>query len=259
MLKRLISTSMAMFLAASMAGGCVDNYISHMIAYNLAPDDSCDYAQAKPGDEITFFGQGKLDLTYLQAKLDEDDPDEFLYKMPLYVMNLQVYNYILNNAREDTAKTNSMDVRLERIKMSYTWIAGRELLVGDEFALALESSPHEEYMAGLISAAGALDDPGSMLLPPISVIPYLLGSRLSGLATLTDDVLNQVVLRVGVKLIGRTLGGTRVETDEFQYPITFCSDCLGLSQCVAATQAGTAQWSCTPGQDSYSCTEVEGS
>ncbi len=253
MYRRLIPTVMVILFVAVSAGGCVDNDMSIRIAYNLAPDDSCQYQIGDIGEVTTYFARGMLDLNYLEQVLLLDDPG-----IPLYRMTLGVYNFLLNNADDDIGRLNSMDVRLEKIRMSYKWILGREQLVNDPFAMQIEAQPVEVHIAGYIGASGGVDDPGTLIFP-ISAIPYAVGNNLdaSVLASLDENTLDQVTLRVGITLIGRTLGEVRVETAEFHYPISFCHDCITNPDPAVCPTGTEPVDGCVRGQDYFICVPSE--
>ena len=225
---------LAAFLVLVLAvGGCVDNDRSLTIIKVLAPSssDGCAYDV----DSI-FYTSGRLDLAF--PVFDGE---------PFSDMAVQVRNALPPiSSGQSAGNLYAHDIQMERIEISYSFEQGRELVEGLAPALLLlEDQKSQLLMSGTFFAE--TDD---NIIFDIFVIQSQVGALLYALGEEAD----QVILGVSIRLIGSTLGGDRIESNEFLFPIKLCWGCLSAAICPDGSFRG-----CLPGQDAVDgeCLVVE--
>lgn len=211
------------------AGGCLDNDRSLTIIQNLALDEEC---EVQSGNAGSFLAAGTLDLAY---------PD--FGGFPSYLMTIEVRNALPQIGSCTTGNLNPNDIQLDRMEVSYFFEQGREGLTDN--MLLLEQQPLVLPIAGTYLAESAEN-----VLAFIPVIPPQVGSRLYPLGQAAKDV----IIGVNVRIIGTTLAGDRVESNDFLFPVYLCWNCLTGAICPDGSFPG-----CLPGQDGVTgeCSDIE--
>jgi len=119
-----------------------------------------------------------------------------------------------------------------------------QLFPGGQALLFIEDQKVNSPTSGVVYAAEKIDDPGRTMSYVIAVPGPLIGSNL---VSMTEAYVDSLVLGVKIRVIGTTLGGSRVESNEFVFPIYFC---WGCHEC----PPNTTYASCNPGADGeYYC------
>jgi hypothetical protein len=231
---RVLVGTLALVLVG-MGTGCVDNGKSLVIAFNVAPDDSCKFT-VQTGTQYIYYPSGELDV---KASL-------------VYWLTPQIENYLPSNLNTSEKDLNTMSVQVERAEVRYTWLVGRSIIESYPDLIAIESQdPFIAPISGVVSAADDTGEPGKMLTS-IPLLSAQAGDSISqlGASDLFDDLYN-VVLGARVRVYGHTLGGTPVRSGEFVYPLYFCSGCTVGYMCCAGTATETLAIFCIAGQDSH--------
>ncbi len=200
----------AAFLVGVVFVSCVDNDRSLVIMFAVFPDEETCELEVQSGTETRYSSYGTLDLNHPSFEGE-----------PYFRIGAQVHNFILRNP-SDTEGGNNINVMLKRIDVSYSWIAGRELLQNNPTALEVEDLEHSMPMGGTVSGAENLGSPGRAVFSA-TVIPGEVGRLLQ---TLDPALLDAMVLSVNFQLVGETTGGSVIKSNRFRYPLHLCSDCL---------------------------------
>lgn len=225
------------------AGGCDSGNFNMVIMFAISPDADCEHPPQEfgPGSDAEFLAGGLMDLGHPKYA----DPN----LAPYYDAWLQVHNYTMFDGDDDVGRINSRDVMLQTVELSYSWIRNDALVAGAgyEALRALESEDISLPISGVVAAASAWDSPGVAVMP-ISLFPHNIGNSLTLLTDFAGDLDNLplLVLGVTIRVVGSTLGGTRVESFPIQYPINFCVGCLTGLVCPDGV---TPMPFCIPGQD----------
>jgi hypothetical protein len=145
-------------------------------------------------------------------------------------------------------------------------LKGADITLQDAYAQNLDlggnPNPFSTIGSGFVNPAGGTD-PGLGAIF-VDVIPAALAASVEG------GVQGSGLVLAKIKVFGETLGGQKVESGEYLYPIQICRGCLvnypastntgtvGSFSCVAPAQA-TESSVCQPGQDQVvPCTECAG-
>ncbi len=240
---RVIRAGLVSLLAAALLAGtpgCIDNAKSLVIVAAVplvASEDSC-AAQVQDEESFLYQPSGLLDLNY-----------PGFGGQPRYFLHVQVHNYMLNNSSDENQTINANDVQLESFEVRFKWLMGRELLEdaatfpAGQGLLLIEDQKVEIPTSGIVGAAADTGSPGQTIAQVLAIPPALVGSTLT---TMTESYVDSLVLGARIKVIGKTLGGSRIESNEFVYPIYFC---WGCHQC----PSGMTYAACLGGQDGFSC------
>ena len=225
-MKKAIMLSLVMSLALGVfLGGCVDNDRSLTIEYTLQADKDCvvESADGTVWDYGLF--SGSLDLAH-----------PFFAGEPRYYLSLQVRNNLPAEPTTcPTCGTNNYDVQIDRIEVRYSFEKGREIVEGLAPSLLLL-----EDQAEMLPAGGSMPAEGLTVIAGIPVISPQVGALLYSLGEEAD----QVVLGVSVKIIGTTLGGQRIESNDYMLRLYLCWAGLRLASCSDGSYPG-----CFPGQE----------
>ncbi|HOX45743.1 MAG TPA: hypothetical protein PK668_19240 [Myxococcota bacterium] len=237
-----LGTLVTLIALALLAGACDNANFNMVIMYAVAPDaDTCDHQIQDSESEFRFLSHGMIDLGHPIYGLPDVVPNYYIW--------MQVHNYTQNNGDDEVGRINSRDVMLQTVEVSYAWIRNESLLASDPYQLlrALEDEDVSIPMSGMVGAAASPDEPGRLLLGT-GIIPHHLGSRLVTLADFANDPdnLSQLVLGANIRVVGTTLGGTRVESTPLLFPIYFCFGCVSGGVC---SDGVTPMEGCVPGQD----------
>ena len=167
-------------------------------------------------------------------------------------MYIQIHNYMLTTADGENAIAEAHNVLIDRFEVRYKWLQGRELLE-DPVAfpagpglLLLEEQKISSPSSGYVGAASDADQPGITTSIVQAIPPSLVGSNLVNIG---EGFVDSLVLGVRVKIIGKTSGGDRVESNEFLYPIYFCWGCHSCpaGMCYGACKLGADdEYFCVP-------------
>jgi hypothetical protein len=218
--KRPIRIPLVLVLPALLLAACDSIDFSLVIHDNLAPEEGCSWVLPS-GDEYQFIKAGVLDLAYPGFALGVGAPS--------YYLHLLIYNYLLPDLNADSGRLNSRAIMLQSFEIDYTWLRGYdEIAALNSAALEGLTSQHVSVpMAHVIGSADDSGEPGKALLG-LNVLPASEGRMLDDLAMLQGalEALDRIYLGVEVRAVGTTLGGTRVESMPFVYPISFCFNCL---------------------------------
>ncbi len=214
-------TLLAGFLVLALAvGGCVENDRSLTVIKVLIPDGDCVYAV-----DDYFRSSGLLDLAFPGYSGE-----------PYYALGVQVRNALPPVPSCETGNLYAHDIQLERVEIRYSFPQGREVVEGMAPALLLLEDQESQL---LISGTFGAETTENILA--FTAIQSQVGALLFALGEDAD----QVVLGINIKLIGSTLGGDRIESNEFLYPISLCWGCLTDFACEDGSYPA-----CLPGQDS---------
>ncbi len=215
----LLAGSLVLVLALAV-GGCVDNDRSLTVIKVLIPDDECVYTV----DEY-FRSSGLLDLAFPGYGGE-----------PYYALGVQVRNALPPVPSCETGNLYAHDIQLERVEIRYSFPQGREVVEGMAPALLLLEDQESQLL--ISGTFGAETDENILAFTAIQ-------SQVGALLFSLGEDADQVVLGINIKLIGSTLGGDRIESNEFLYPINLCWGCLTDFACEDGSYPA-----CLPGQDS---------
>jgi hypothetical protein len=194
MLKRIWGHGVALLVAAGLAASaCADNdgsvFVVGVIAPPIPANGVCTYTIAPTGP---FLSAGTVDLGFTNS----------------YTPTVLLGNQLVarGNAQESRVETNR--IQLQGSVVRITDAAGAEL---------------RSYT---VAAAGILDPasgttPGYGSTTTVLVDPDTAQTLRSQLTPGTTRT-----LLTYTKFFGQTLGGTHIESGEYQYPITVCVGCL---------------------------------
>lgn len=233
--------------------GCVDNDVSLFI-YNVqgaklvqSEEENVYYCVWDSGDEPAPCQRGLLDVANSYwTSTPEGSPFLTLYFF--------VVNGLPTNVDVTRGQLNTHDVRVERVEARYRWLGDRETIEKDTnlaplLALEQSSAVAVQFVAeNLLPAAAADGTSFSIGLLQARVIPAEIGSVLA--QTMQGQpvaTLAKIALGVQVRLIGSTTGGQHVESADFSFPVSICSECL-------EDASGNPLLGCFPGQDPYTTT-----
>ncbi len=216
--------------AATLLGpvGCIDNDKSLVIMYNVVPDDEC---------------ISQIDPEYIRTRgfLDISHPWFGAPPEPIYYFFPQIHNFMPTNLSTCNYELDAMAIQLKKATVSYRWLIGRDALesLGLTNLLALEDGEFDIWLSGIVEAADTGGSPGQFVTH-LRLIPPEVGTLLVDLG----DEAENYVLGVHITIKGTTLGGVDIQSNEFVYPIEFCSGCL------TRTCPDGSYPACNPGQDS---------
>ncbi len=235
MLKRIWGHGIVALIAAGLiATACADNdgsvFVVGVLAPPIAANGVCTYTIAASGP---FLSGGTVDLAFTNS-----------YQPTMLLGNQLVAR---GNAQESRVETNR--VQLQGSVVRITDAAGTEL---------------RSYT---VAAAGILDPasgttPGYGSTSTILLDPDTAASLRTQLANAPGTTRT---LLTYTKFFGQTLGGTHIESGEYQYPITACFGCLvtfpagsadtsqTLPNCLGTSggSSGNLVTPCTLGQDQF--------
>ncbi|HUU02059.1 MAG TPA: hypothetical protein VM425_11495 [Myxococcota bacterium] len=254
-----------MMMVATVGGvvGCVDNDKSLVISFASPLSDTDCLAQIQTGGSFVYISRGLLDIGH---------PAFGGY--PQYSSSFQMENRLVANANEDIGELEANDIQLRKGMVSYEWLDGRDVLEAPENAvspvLMLENQVEvDTYISGLVGA-GSGDSPG-VIVTSIRLVSPQVGSSLMLLQNIVNPVdLDRVVLGLHLRIEGETLGGRDVESNDFVFPISFCSGCLGTGTSACKDENGAdildingnpIYPGCRPGQDTnadLTCADITG-
>jgi len=242
MTKALLTALVVMTLAS--IPGCIENGKSLVIVASVIPEMSTSTGgstactvNVQSEDKFDYLPSGLLDLNFPGFS-----------GQPHYNLYVQIHNYILSSANADNLTNNANDVQLVRFEVRYKWLSGRELLEdtvnfpAGQGLLFIEDQKVVSPTSGIIPAAGDIGDPGKTTSKVVAIPKDLIGSNLVNIG---EEYVDSLVLGARVKVIGKTLGGSRIESNEFTFPIYFC---WGCQACLDGTYVA-----CDDGQDLFSC------
>ncbi|MBW2701032.1 MAG: hypothetical protein JRF33_09455 [Deltaproteobacteria bacterium] len=216
-------TLLAGFLVLALAvGGCVENDRSFTIIKVLIPDaaSECDYTV-----DDYFRSSGLMDLSFPGYGGEA-----------FYALGVQVRNALPPVPSCETGNLYAHDIQLERVEIRYSFPQGRDEVERlAPAALLLEDQESQLLISGTFGA----ETEENILV--FIAIQSQVGAQLYSLGESADDV----TLGVSIRLIGSTLGGDRIESNEFLYPIRLCWGCLTDFACADGSYPA-----CLPGQDS---------
>jgi hypothetical protein len=221
-----------------LANGCVDNDRSLMIVFNVGPTEDCEYKVQESGTSQIYVPTGFLDLSLNNV----------------YWLEPQIENYMPNNYNMGTKDLNSMTVQLEGAEVTYTWLAGRDIIEAYPTLLALENADPYIYYFNSVVSASSQSEPGKTLAE-IGLFSGEVGDLIATNMGSSAD-LRQVALGARVRVFGHTLGGTSVRSNEFVYPVYFCYQCINIYCCPGTTDLTLREF-CILGQPYHktcSCT-----
>ncbi|MBN2494823.1 MAG: hypothetical protein JXR96_09560 [Deltaproteobacteria bacterium] len=207
-------------------GGCVDNNRSLTIMGNKMVDDSCSMTEF-------YLLSGLLDLDYTGFCYSAGDCE------PYYQTSLIIRNAMQETEDCDTCNLHTWDVMVEGIELHYRFVEGRDFASADVQAI---EDWEDELPLSVVFEAGSSENK----ILGVVVLPGAVGEQLR----LLQERANDVVIGSSMRLVGSTLGGSRIESNEFTFPIRLCWGCLNVT-CPAGVEP-----KCYPGQDSpQSCSE----
>jgi hypothetical protein len=239
-MKNACGSLLVVVLAAGLAG-CISNDRSLQVVHNSFRTEGCDGFAS----ENSFRAEGLLDLAGGGR----------------YVMVPLLKNFMYNSKAGV-----SMSVNLQQARISYEWLEGRELLEDPQWAsvtsslVLIEDQEVTVPMSGRVEAASGVDEPSKTWIDVEVVHSSDIGKSLAALTrTSVAFPLDRLYFGVHLTVEGETVGGTGISSNEFVYPIRFCSGCLAteifdnVAQYVCcvhttSTEDNTAP-SCYPGQD----------
>ena len=227
-------------LALSVAlgvAGCVENERSFIIAFVAPLEANCDTPKPSSGTNFSYQPNGLIDLNFAAFS-----------GQPTYSFFIEVHNYIQTNENEQQGRLNSARITVEWIHLRYRWLVGRELLEqpGLEGLGILEDLEVKIPYAVVIEGTDSYDEPTRTIISVQDAIPSDVGTTLTALGS--NDA-HKAVLGVEVKLVGHLGDGSRIESDDFIFPVEFCWGCH-------VCPAGFVYTACNPGQDNAICVEV---
>jgi len=223
--------------------GCVDNDKSLVIAFAAPLDEDCS-PSVQDSDNFNYVPYGLLDLTHPSFG-----------GHPEYYMYPQVHNYLYPTSNPDIGQMEANDIQMRKGVVTYEWLQGRAVVEGNAStaSLMLLEDDLVEVVTNLSSAvvgAGDGDEPGQMV-NMVRLVTRQVGGQLILLTNLADLELDKVVLGAHVRLVGETLGGRTVTSNDFVFPIEFCVGCLGNDDTACRDPDGNIIYypGCHPGQD----------
>jgi hypothetical protein len=218
------------------ASGCADNESSLFVRAVMVVEPPDCTVSADPSS--TVLGSGTMDVALTDT----------------YRAALLVGNQLVNRGSRDQLRTETSRISLR----------GAEVHV--------ESAGGTELDAFTVDGSGFVD-PGTSADPGYGLmfVPLIPPSTASSLINAADTYVGRVVT-VRVKVFGRTLGGTEIESNELYFTISICSGCLvsyplsadnqttpGVYDCwvdPSQTSSGASTLPCWPGQDfAIECTD----
>lgn len=207
---------------------CVDNNRSFVIMFAVPPNDSCEY-EFQEMDSASMLSYGRLDLAFIPYN-----------GSPSYWMKIQVHNNLLNNSSTGSSTSDTMAIQLDTIRVTYRWLQGADVIARNHTDLAVIETgpPFDSPVSGIVGSAADLETPGRLLIGLVAV-PTRVGKSLMSLQA---DA-TYVVLGAQIQIIGRTLGGMRMESNTFTFPIYLYN---GATHCPAGSYPA-----CIPGQDDF--------
>ena len=225
-------------LCALAAPGCADNDSMLFVEGVLAVEATDCVAKAESG--ALMRAAGTLDLSLRKG----------------YRAAFLVGSQLTQRGSREQLRTETARLVLKGADITLQDAYARDLALGGN------PNPFSTIGSGFVNPAGGTD-PGLGVIF-VDVIP----------ATLVDSVAAAVqgsgLVLAKVKVFGETLGGQKIESGEYLYPIQICSGCLvsyptstntgqiGSFTCTAPAQATTSSV-CALGQDQVvPCTECAG-
>jgi hypothetical protein len=230
-------------LLAAFATGCVDNDRTLVVVFATPLDDQCQ-ARVQTGGDYIYLPYGTLDLGH---PYHNDEPEYYLYP--------QVHNYLQTNYNIDIGELDSMTIQVEKATVTYEWLSGREEVLeasADLAPLLMLENDFEvtTYLSATISPSGDSGDPGQ-LVTVVRLITRDVGNLLTILQSQTARNLSKLTLGAHLRIEGHTLGGRKIVSNDFVFPIEFCWGCLSAA-CLDENGNVIGYPACRPGQDSNS-------
>lgn len=199
-LRRVAAGLMLLGTSSIFAPACAENESSLFVRGVMAPEATSCLFPAPSGDAIQLFA-GSLDLAVASV----------------YTAGLIVGNQLVRRGDEDKIRTETSRIELYAADVTILG-SNQEVLQRSDGGEAAFETP----ITGFI-------DPGSGTEPNYGVAGVLLID--SGTAEQLRGELGAGGFRdllVTIVVRGRTLGGTELESGEFQFPITVCVNCLAI-------------------------------
>jgi hypothetical protein len=215
-------------LLVGLGNGCVDNDKSLVIVYNVAPSSQCQF-EVQTGTTVIYIPYGVLDLTANH----------------IYMLTPQIENFMPNSTNKTEKDINTLDVQVQRAEITYRWLVGRDIASTYDGLADLETQdPFVAPISGVVSAADSSGEPGKM----VTILPLFSSQVQQSLSHLSADDAADVVLGVRVRVFGQTTGGSPIKSNEFIYPLRFCTGCTIKQVCCAGTTNEKEEVFCIPGQ-----------
>ncbi|MFZ5895924.1 MAG: hypothetical protein ACOY0T_33015 [Myxococcota bacterium] len=220
------------------APGCADNESMLFVEGVLAVEATDCVAKAESG--ALMRAGGTLDLALRNG----------------YRAALLVGSQLTQRGSRERLRTETARLQLEGADITLQDAYAQDLNLGNS------PNPFSTIGSGFVNPSTGTD-PGLGVIF-VDIIPAALSAAIEGAVQGSGLVLAKV------KVFGTTLGGQKVESGEYQFPIQICRGCLinyptstntgavGSFSCVAPTQATTSSV-CLLGQDQVvPCTECAG-
>lgn len=176
---------------------------------------------------------------------------------PVGVMDLLMTNrYIMFpsifNAMESSLTVSGQTAETGGLEMNSIVLSGARISYDIEGLLGGYDGSDTDLPSSVFSPTSGTLEPGDYSTVTLDVIPPYIGNILD--KDLAFDTLNSAgTMIVHVSIEGRMLDGTKLQSNEFLFPITICRGCL-LYYNVLPTQCCRgifeAPDACVPGQDS---------
>lgn len=218
--------------------GCADND-SMLFVEGVLAIEATDCV-AKPESGALMRAAGTLDLSLRSG----------------YRAALLVGSQLTQRGSREQLRTESARLALKGADITLQDAYARDLVLGDS------PNPFSTIGSGFVNPAGGTD-PGLGVIF-VDVIPAAL------VPAVASAVQGSGLVLAKIKVFGETLGGQKIESGEYLYPIQICSGCLvsyptstntgtlGTFTCTAPAQA-TESTVCAIGQDQVvPCTECAG-
>jgi hypothetical protein len=241
-MKRLAVIGLICSGSGAVAAGCAHNDESIFIRQVQSPGSDCSVLADPSGK---FLGLGTMDLMFSSE-----------YRAALLVGSQLVQRGSTENVRAESARVTLYEAEVH-------------IVTPDDSELGAFTIPGNGFIdpaTGIIPGWGLFET----VLVDVSTSVGILGRLCQGSSGCTDGVPTGRLDRVGriiakVKVYGRTLGGTEIETGEFKFPIETCFGCsilfpseaedptLNRANCLktgSTTSSGSSSL-CRVGQDGY--------
>ncbi|MBW1808859.1 MAG: hypothetical protein JRJ87_11750 [Deltaproteobacteria bacterium] len=230
-------------LLATIAAGCIDNDKTMVIVFAGPLDDNC-AASVQSSDGNVFLSSGILDLGH-----------PYFNNEPVYYLYPQVHNYLVSSINIDIHELEAMTIQIEKATVTYEWLPGSEEVLeasADLAPLLMLENDFEvtTYLSGTIGPGGEDGKPGQMVIG-VRLITRDVGNLLTILQHQTPRNLSKLTLGAHLRIEGHTLGGRKIVSNDFVFPIEFCWGCLSYA-CLDENGNVIGYPACDPGQTSNS-------
>lgn len=245
--------------AVWMFSGCIENEKS-LVIRQVVPaeitDKKCTW-KVQTSDTSVYLPNGLSDVGFFS---------DFVR----YRLELQVENYLPNNF--SSAGLDSNSIKIEYAEVKYLWLKGREQLAGFSYGsdvLSLEKDTTVSFTGIVIGSASGDGKPGTIVAEFFAFDPTT-GVKLKVFEKRYNDIssdpsivdkpaeirklgllISSLVLGLSVNVFGTTLGGQKVTSSEFVFPIFLCLGCLSEVCCKGAPDESLRPM-CLLGQDGFS-------